>query len=88
MNGIVIRTFSFNVANSGGNLYASATAPGGPADLATRIVFEFASASADDSATLPYELYIPPGLGLWVTNSGTTVNAFMTYDLLTPAEAP
>lgn len=86
-HGLIIRTLTLNVSEAGVNIYANPTPPTSATDFTTRMVFEFSTASGADSATLPYELYIYPGHGVYATQSGSIGNVFMTYDPVVPAAA-
>lgn len=85
-SGLIIRTLSINSGGGTGAIYTSATAPSSASDLTTRIVFQFSSASAGDSQTVPHELYVYPGMGVYIGNSHPTGNVilFMTYDNVLP----
>ncbi len=85
-HGLIIRTLTLNAGNGSANIFANATAPASPGDFSTRLIFEFSNATGGGSATLPYEVYVYPGMGIWVSNNNTSGsgNAWMTYDLITP----
>jgi hypothetical protein len=83
LHGLIIRTLTVVVAGGGVNVFADTSAPSGATDFTKRIIFEYANTN-NDSATLPYELYLYPGLGLWTGSSASAADIFLTYDLLTP----
>jgi len=85
-HGLIIRTLTLNVSNAGVNIYASVAAPSSATDFSQRIVYSYSNASAT-TATMPYELYVYPGLAVYATQSGTTGNVFMTYDPVVPDQA-
>ena len=84
--GLIIRTCT---ASGGGStsfsqltLFADTFAPSGFDEGSRRIVFLFVlSPFLSQSYTLPYELNIPAGLGLWMATAGT-MSLNLTYDLL------
>ncbi|WP_146094341.1 hypothetical protein [Xanthomonas arboricola] len=78
--GIVIRTCSLSGASSaiGLAVYADTSAPSGYGDGTKRVIFLGVAPPSDH---FPYQVYLPPGYGVWlVTNGNGSIN--MTYDVL------
>jgi len=80
-NGLVIRTCSFSQMSNtaaGAQLYADVEPPASFGDGSKRLVF---LAVAPPPVQLPYQLYVPPGHGLWfATNAPASIN--LSYDFL------
>lgn len=92
VNGAVIRTATMHISSSFGILATGATAPDDyydvtkPVILSVRGTAPTTSGSPGASATLPFQVTIPAGQGLWVAmgqNGGG--RAYVTYDLLPAA---
>ncbi len=90
-NGIYLRTAGIQPGHGWVNLYASATPPPGPGDIDTPIIFAgngSARAGERSQVLLQYPLFIPSGLGLWVSSGSFLDGAaadgafFATWDLL------
>ena len=59
------------------DLYADLTPPSGEGDLTKHVIF---NANADQ-VSLPFPLYIPPGMGVWyAAGSGSGIN--ITWDFV------
>ncbi|HHQ2632332.1 hypothetical protein KGZ01_04290 [Pseudomonas aeruginosa] len=77
-DGIIIQTAAINPASGWVNLYASEKPPISPGDPETRIVFNGngnVAAGSNTQVELPSPLYIPAGMGIWVSSgswSGST----------------
>ena len=91
--GIIIRTCTLVLTSTSsvpalGALVADTVAPTGP--TAGRIIaFSATSVSTTSTQTIPYEIFVPPGLGLWWAANGAPTgsanSAVLTYDLVQPA---
>jgi hypothetical protein len=81
-DGMWIRSCSLSLtqANTGSVLFVSATAPSSPGDLTTRALMNF-FAGAPGSQNCPHAVYVEPGNGVWVGDSGAG-GVYLTYDLL------
>ncbi|MBX8488042.1 hypothetical protein [Pseudomonas cichorii] len=70
-DGLIIQTASINPANGFVNLYASASAPASIGDMNTPMIFNGNGNSAtgvNSQVLLPHPLFVPAGMGLWVTS--------------------
>lgn len=82
--GMVIRTLSLNLVAAGSIvLFTGPTAPTSSAD--DFMAFRLDTATTRDSATMPYELELPAGYGLWIWPiiTGGAGGIIMSYDLYT-----
>jgi hypothetical protein len=91
--GIIIRTCTLVInapaaAAAQGTLVADTVAPSGPG-VGRVIAFCDGPANAVISQTIPYQIFVPPGLGLWwaaqAAAAATANSAVLTYDLVQPA---
>lgn len=91
VNGLTIQTAYIDPADGYVNLYASETAPAGAGDANTRIIFcgnGPAVATSHSLITLPEPLFVPAGLGLWITagsrvaGASATGSIAITWDLV------
>lgn len=90
VNGAVVRTATMHIGPSFGAITTGATAPADyygfstPALLTVRGAAPTGGGGFPGSAsTLPFQVTIPAGQGLWVImGSGGNGRAFVTYDLL------
>lgn len=88
--GLVIRTLTIVVdsnaaagVTTGVNIFADTDAPATTTDFTKRVIFQRSTIGTSDvSATLPYELYLYPRMGIWLGSSARAANAFITYDLV------
>lgn len=88
LKGVAIKTCtaSFNSSASLQQvvLFADTTAPSGAGDSTKKVIASFLQTpNAAGNYTLPYALFIPAGLGLWVATTGNA-GIIMTYDVLPP----
>lgn len=91
VNGLTIQTASIDPTSGYVNLYASETAPTITGDASTRCIFNGngpAVANSHSQVLLPAPLFVPAGMGLWVTAGswlpGTTATGSLaiTWDLV------
>ncbi len=83
-SGAIIRTGYINPVTGTVNLVAGTVAPTGIGDVSQPIIFSGngnSAAGSNSEVVMPYPLYIPAGMGLWVANSGPGAIA-LTWDLL------
>lgn len=86
LHGVTIRTC---IAAGGGStvfsqlaVFADTTPPTDACDPDHRVIALFVvSPTLAQAFTLPYELHIPAGLGIWVATVGT-MSVNLTYDIL------
>lgn len=71
-----------------GNLVADTVAPAG-ASSGRMIAVAVAGANTATSQTVPYEIFVPPGLGLWwaatAALAGAQNSVILTYDMAPPS---
>ena len=86
--GLVIRTAVLDGAQTSGLtfIYADTEAPAPPSstaiDLTKRIIYAVSAQQAyTNYQSLPFPLYVDPGLGLWYVQTGPG-SIFITYDLV------
>jgi hypothetical protein len=81
IKGIHIRTCTLT-ARSGtvATIFANASLPASVTDQFARPIFTI---NGDNTSTisLPYPLFVPPGLGLWIWGTNANYTIVMTYDL-------
>ncbi|WP_259464014.1 hypothetical protein [Pseudomonas protegens] len=91
LNGLTIQTAYIDPADGYVNLYASEAAPASAGDANTRIIFcgnGPAVATSHSLITLPEPLFVPAGMGLWVTagsriaGAAATGSIAITWDLV------
>ncbi|OCX19502.1 hypothetical protein BBI10_13915 [Pseudomonas graminis] len=92
VNGAVIRTATMHIGSSYGILTTGATAPNDYYDVSKPVILSVrgtapaGSGFPGASATLPFQVTIPAGQGLWVAmGQGGGGQAYVTYDLLPAA---
>ena len=86
LHGVIIRTC---IAAGGGSpvfsqltIFADTTPPQDACDGDHRVIALFVvSPTLAQAFTLPYELHVPAGLGIWVATVGT-MSVNLTYDIL------
>lgn len=93
LSGIIIRTCTLNLNATGaisalGTLVADTAAPASIG--AGRVIASIGTgANTATSQTVPYEIFVPPGLGLWwaatAAAAGTQNSVTLTYDILSPS---
>lgn len=85
LHGIIIRTLGISIFTSSGatgvNVYTDTAAPAASFDSTKRIVMQATEEASAADLMLPYQLYLYPGMGMWL---GTSGNATVTvsYDLV------
>ncbi|MDC6383012.1 hypothetical protein BW687_022870 [Pseudomonas graminis] len=89
-DGLVIQTASINPASGFVNLYASLTPPASIGDLNTRMIFNGNGngvSGVNSQVEMPNPLFIPAGMGLWVTSgswgsTAVTGSLAITWDVV------
>lgn len=84
--GVILRTISLGSGGAGGiaqvAVYADLTAPSAPGDATRRQIAVYNTPMGTFvSMTIPYEIEVPAGLGIWVAYSGSGQST-MTYDFI------
>jgi hypothetical protein len=84
--GVILRTISLSSGGAGGtaqiSIYADLTAPPAPNDTTHRQIAVYSAPMGTFiSITIPYEIEVPAGLGIWVGFYGSG-QATMTYDFV------
>jgi len=87
VNGLVLRTATITAGNAWSILSTGTTAPTSDIDVTRPVILACRGAAAANtgagaSATLPFQITIPAGYGLWLASSGSFNGAYITYDLL------
>ncbi len=82
LKGIYIRTCTLTVTASGGGatLYANPAAPASVGDANSRPLLNLYNSGGTSTAVLPYPLFVPPGIGLWV-GASVASGVAISYDL-------
>lgn len=83
-DGLYVRYANAAAGNGYVNLYASPTAPSGPGDINTRIIFcgnNSGRAGEQAQVFLSYPLFIPAGHGIWASSGSFQAGAAPTGGL-------
>lgn len=84
--GVILRTIALSSGGAGGtaqiSVFADLTAPSTPSDTTRkRVAVYSAPMGTFISITIPYEIEVSAGLGIWVGFNGSG-QAYMTYDFI------
>jgi hypothetical protein len=78
VNGLVIRSAGIVMSGGSCSLFADTAAPSSAGDTAKRALL----GARSTSALLPYQVYVPPGYGLYLWPDSATNRLNVTWDLL------
>ncbi|KNX79236.1 MULTISPECIES: hypothetical protein [Pseudomonas] len=81
-DGVYLRTATLCTGGGILNLYTGPKAPAYLGDMSVHAIMGGINGGIDSQYTLPYQLFIPAGYGLWTVANNATAAVALTYDFV------